>query len=324
MHPPASCDSAVGSSPGRAILERSTCVRVGARVAIALGLVCFGLGGLWAVTPQQQPRKPIVDGSAPVVPGKLSIDPSGVTLAANQTQRFAVTDANGKSVAVRWTVSELGCSGSSCGMIDDDGNYLAPYSVPHALVVVVEGTLVSDSTHSILAQIQLAPGAIAKPRAVVTYGDGQLTIDAEDTTLASVLELVAEKTGAVIDVPAGSGLERIVEHVGPGQVKDVLTQLFNGSHFNFIIVNSPEHPDGPTRVLLSLRGKDAENIVSVPPSESAAQAQSTPADVAASVPALPARLDDSSMPPKEPLTPEALSELMRERARELREKAQKQ
>jgi len=324
MHPLPSCESFVGSSPGRAILGWRPCVRVSARVAIALALIaCFGLGGLWASTSQQHSRKPIVQRSALVIPGKPSVDPSGVTLAANQTQRFAVTDANRKPVAVRW--AELGCSGSACGMVDDDTNYLVPYSVPHVLVALGEGALVSDPTHLILAQIQLAPSAMAKPRAVVTYRDGQLTLDAEGATLAAVLELVAEKTGAVIDVPPGSGLERIVEHVGPGPVNNVLTQLLNGSHFNFIIVNSPQHPDGPTRVLLSLQGKDAENIVSVPLSEPAAQAQSTHADVAASVPGFPAQLEDrGSMPRKEPLTPEALSELMRERARELREKAQKQ
>ena len=86
--------------------------------------------------------------------------------------------------------------------------------------------------------------------AVVTYRDGQLTIDAENSTLAEVLKLVAEKTGAVIDVPPGSGLERIVEHTGPGRAEDVLTHLLNGSAFDFIIVGSSQHPHDPTQVLL--------------------------------------------------------------------------
>jgi hypothetical protein len=85
---------------------------------------------------------------------------------------------------------------------------------------------------------------------VVTYRDGQLTIDAVNSTLAAVLGLVAEKTGAVIDVPVGSGLDRIVEHTGPGRADDVLARLLNGSPFDFIIVGSSQHPHDLTQVLL--------------------------------------------------------------------------
>ncbi len=103
------------------------------------------------------------------------------------------------------------------------------------------------------------PGTVVDtpPAPVVTYRDGQLAIDAENSTLAEVLNLVAEKTGAVIDVPPGGGLERIVEHTGPARAEDVLTWLLNGSHFDFVIVGSPQPPYGPTLVLLSLHGADA-------------------------------------------------------------------
>lgn len=85
---------------------------------------------------------------------------------------------------------------------------------------------------------------------VVTYRDGQLAINAENSTLAEVLQLVAEKTGALIDVPPGSGLERIVEHTGPGHTEDVLARLLNGSAFDFVIVGSSRSPRGPIQVLL--------------------------------------------------------------------------
>lgn len=104
------------------------------------------------------------------------------------------------------------------------------------------------------------PGTVVDtpPAPVVTYRDGQLAIDAENSTLAEVLKLVAEKTGAVIDVPPGSGLERIVEHTRPARAEDVLTSLLNGSAFDFVIVGSPQPPHGPTLVLLSLHGADAD------------------------------------------------------------------
>jgi hypothetical protein len=88
---------------------------------------------------------------------------------------------------------------------------------------------------------------------IVTYRDGQLTIDAKNSTLAEVLRLVAEKSGAKIEVPPGSGLERIYEHAGPGPAQDVLVRLLNGSAYDFIIVSSPQTPNAPAQVLLSLR-----------------------------------------------------------------------
>jgi hypothetical protein len=60
-----------------------------------------------------------------------------------------------------------------------------------------------------------AEKSLAESGAVVIYQNGQLTIDAENVSLASVLALVASHTGAMIEVPAGSGLEPIVEHAGP-------------------------------------------------------------------------------------------------------------
>ena len=240
----------------------------------------------------------------------------------------------------------------------------------------MEGVLVSDPKHSVLARIQLVPAApvagsssatrvlagtmqtstapedgsgnaglsaqspplqntvsappvrtdiATKPGAVVSYRDGQLTIDAESATLAAVLQLVAERTGAVISVPSGSGLERIVEHAGPGSAKDVLTQLLNGTHFNFIIISSAQHPDEPEQVLLSMRGEDTQvaKTVSAPPAAPASSLLWTPPVDAAPVPLAP-RFDSILTPPKEQLSPEAVGELMKEKARELREKIQQQ
>jgi hypothetical protein len=163
---------------------------------------------------------------------------------------------------------------------------------------------------------------------VVTYHDGQLKIDAENTTLAEVLKLVGKKMGAVIDVPPGSGEERIVEHVGPGHPNDVLTQLLNGSHFNFIIVNSPLHPNEPAEVLLSMQGTDTSTPVAAPAPAPAPTTSAlwTPPDPTLKPLPLPPQYDPSLAAPanKESLTPDAISELMRAKAKELRERAMQQ
>jgi hypothetical protein len=159
---------------------------------------------------------------------------------------------------------------------------------------------------------------------VVTYRDGQLTIDAENSTLAAVLALIAEKTGAVIDVPPGSGQERIFEHTGPAPANDVLERLLNGSPFNFIIVSSPQHPNQPAEVLLSLHGPDTDtpSVAVVPTKPSLSPPLWTPPETPASTAAVLSLPVDT--PPKEPLSPEALGEMMKERARLLRDQLQKQ
>jgi hypothetical protein len=158
----------------------------------------------------------------------------------------------------------------------------------------------------------------------VTYRDGQLTIDAENATLATVLELVAEKTGAVIEVPPGTGLERIFEHTGPGQPNDVLTQLLNGSSFDFIIVNSPERPREPAQVLLSLRQAETPGPVPAPaqPAVNSSVLWTPPPEAPPSATVV---IDNANLtPPKEPLSPDDLEKMMKERSRQIREQIQQQ
>jgi hypothetical protein len=321
----------------------------GSIAAIALSvLVGFGAQGLWASTPASQPDTASTHRSSshtPRTPAKLSITPSGVTLSASQTQRFAVTGADGKPVAVHWDVSGLGCSGSACGTIDEDGTYRAPHVVSGGLAVILEGVLVSDPKHSVLTRIQLspapapvpvsvsAPAPVAAPVAIklsthaplVAYQGGQLTIDAENCTLAAVLQLVAEKTGAVIDVPPGSGLDLIVEHAGPGPANDVLTQLLNGSRFNFIIVDSTQYPDEPVQVLLSVKRESSEpNTVPVAPAAVASAVEVTPSDPDAFVPVLQPQPVSAETPQKEQLPPDVIEQMMKDKARQIRENAQQQ
>ncbi len=250
---------------------------------------------------------------------------------------------------MHWDVSGISCSGSACGTVDEDGTYRAPQSMAKPFVIVLEGVLASDAKHSVLTRIQLAPAPVAtrvpSPAAavaefsplishgpLVAYQGGQLTIDAENSTLAAVLEKVAEKTGAVIDVPPGSGLDPIVEHAGPGPANDVLTQLLNGSHFNFIIVDSPQYPDEPVQVLLSVKeSADTPKSVPAPEPTVAAAPELTPADDGASLTAPPtpqpapvsATAAASGAPAEKP-SPEALGQMMRDRARQIRENAQQQ
>lgn len=86
----------------------------------------------------------------------------------------------------------------------------------------------------------------------VTFRNGQLTIIARNSTLNDVLNQVRSKTGASIDMPAPSN-ERVAGQFGPGAPRDVMAQLLNGSHFDYVMVGSPSDPSGLKKVVLTAK-----------------------------------------------------------------------
>ncbi len=87
---------------------------------------------------------------------------------------------------------------------------------------------------------------------VVTYQNGQLTINTQDATLADILQAVRDRTGALIDVPQGAN-ERFTRHLGPGPVISVLGSLLNESSFNYLIEEFGTDQGARVRVALSLK-----------------------------------------------------------------------
>src|ERR1017187_2979053 len=63
----------------------------------------------------------------------------------------------------------------------------------------------------------------------VSYRGGQLAINSQNSTLSQVLKSVQAQTGAVIEMPASASNERVVAQLGPGQPRDVINALLNGS-----------------------------------------------------------------------------------------------
>jgi hypothetical protein len=155
----------------------------------------------------------------------------------------------------------------------------------------------------------------------VTYRNGLLTIDAQNVTLADVLRMIAQKTGATIDVPVGAGTERIVEHAGPGTPNDVLAQLLNGSHLNFIIVNSVQNPENLAQVILSVQAADtaASPPVATAPEPTVAARSFLVKPPEAGAPPVP---HQTITMPSEPMSREALGEFLEQKHRAIREAMQ--
>lgn len=116
-----------------------------------------------------------------------------------------------------------------------------------------------DTAAEAPAQTASAPPASEKTPAgppKISYVDGQLRIDALDSTLADVLTKVAALTGVKIDVPAGANSERMpVVELGPGPARQILAALLNDSNFDYLIQASDTEPEKLQSVMLMLREK---------------------------------------------------------------------
>jgi hypothetical protein len=93
----------------------------------------------------------------------------------------------------------------------------------------------------------------------VTFAGGQLTIFARNSTMADVLAAVKQRTGASVEMPASSG-ERVVGQFGPGAPRDVMAQLLNGSHYDYVLLGSAADPRALKKVVLIARAIGPEAV----------------------------------------------------------------
>jgi hypothetical protein len=91
----------------------------------------------------------------------------------------------------------------------------------------------------------------------VSFQGGQLTIIARNSTMSDVLNAVRQKTGASVDMPAGSG-DRVAGQFGPGSPRDVMAQLLNGSHYDYVLLGSPADPRALKKVVLMAKSNGPE------------------------------------------------------------------
>jgi hypothetical protein len=86
--------------------------------------------------------------------------------------------------------------------------------------------------------------------AAVVWDSHGLRIEAQNSSLHQILEDVASATGAKVE---GMGSdERIYGAYGPGQARDVLSQLLQGSGYNILMVGD-QGQGAPRQIVLSSR-----------------------------------------------------------------------
>src|SRR5579883_2536283 len=82
-------------------------------------------------------------------------------------------------------------------------------------------------------QTQLTPAQMPPKEPEVSFKDGMLGVSADNSTLAAILRAVEKNAG--IKVQGSIPEDRMFGKFGPGSPRDVITQLFSGSHIDYIL-----------------------------------------------------------------------------------------
>jgi hypothetical protein len=94
----------------------------------------------------------------------------------------------------------------------------------------------------------VAPSLFQQPPAPATVitGNNELSVKAENSSLAQILHQVSSETGMKLDGLGGD--ERVFGSFGPGAPREVITSLLNGTSYNVMMVG--DLPNGAPRELL--------------------------------------------------------------------------
>jgi len=101
---------------------------------------------------------------------------------------------------------------------------------------------------------QPQPAAVQKENPdtpTVSYADGNLTVNAQNTRLGDVIEAIRARTGIAVEFPPQGMGDRVFDHVGPSPLREALMELLYGSGFNYIIKTSSADPRIVTGLILS-------------------------------------------------------------------------
>lgn len=205
-----------------------------------------------------------------------------------------------------------------------------PKTVPHHVHRAAKKALppLPNGTRGPVPQVPLDSLPAVTPE--VTFQGGLLTIAAPNSTLGDVLRAVRKETSAEIDVPANA-TERVAVHLGPAPPRDVMADLLNGSHFNYILLGSAENDAALVRVVLVAKtGPDNPDTTTAQANAAPAPVTAKPADDADTAdntvdPAVDqAATEADETPPDEPgvKTPQEMLQEMQQRQMQLQQQQQ--
>lgn len=87
----------------------------------------------------------------------------------------------------------------------------------------------------------------------IDYRAGQLSVVADKAELGKVMKLLGEKIGAAVEVSADVATEPVVAHLGPAAPNNILAELLDSSHLEYIVMGSDESGLGIRQIVVHKR-----------------------------------------------------------------------
>ena len=126
-----------------------------------------------------------------------------------------------------------------------------------------------------VAIVATAPGELPAQTPRVSYNNGQLTVDAQNSILRDVLNAICSQIGAQLSMAPGTGDRRVAAHFS-GSARQVISELLYGSDIGYIIIGLPGSAEGVQKVFVRKNTPASNSSPNVPQKQ-----------VAESVPAAP-------------------------------------
>lgn len=146
----------------------------------------------------------------------------------------------------------------------------------------------------------LPPAQQAPTPAKVAFNRGTLSIDAQNSSLMQILDQVAHQTG--IQIQGLDHDERVYGQYGPDTVANTLTDLLEGSGYNYVLIGGGDGSPPTKLVLTSSKGG---------PAAASPQSVAPPSASAAAVPVSAAPATNGNGEPSQPKTPQEIFEQLR-------------
>jgi hypothetical protein len=112
----------------------------------------------------------------------VTVSPIQVVLATGGQQQFSATVTGTSNTSVTWSVSGIGCVGTSCGSISLSGLYAAPSSVPSFAAITVSAVSVANPAKSgsalLVVQSASSVSVSVTPKSAQVASGGQLQFSA--------------------------------------------------------------------------------------------------------------------------------------------------
>jgi hypothetical protein len=144
------------------------------------------------------------------------------------------------------------------------------------------------------------PPELHPSRNDIRYDHGMLSIHAENVTLASAIVGVGRALRANVEMPSGSGQEKIFSSIGPAPPDQAIEALLTGSSLNYILVEGQQPDRKMTLVVMSKSSAPAQPA----PAETITPAQQGSRD------GMQEPVEDEAIPdPPEPGVPEPSPEI---------------